>query len=101
MCCTSGNVLPIDDRAVSRWQCPAQPHLCDHRLAAQYMESDLRNRCSIQACSQQATKVKLLPSMIRGMAFSDRNENSATRSANFSSSAQCAFDGRTVISDLD
>jgi hypothetical protein len=39
--------------------------------------------------------------MIRGMAFSDRNENSATGSADFSASAQCALDGRTVIGDLD
>ena len=35
------------------------------------------------------------------MAFSDRNENSATRGANFSGGAQCSLDGRTVISDLD
>lgn len=39
--------------------------------------------------------------MIRGMAFSDRNENSATRSANFSSGTQCSVNGRTVIGDLN
>jgi len=35
------------------------------------------------------------------MAFLHRNENSATGSANFSSSSQCSLDGRTVISDLN
>ena len=35
------------------------------------------------------------------MAFRDRNENSATRSADFSAGAQCSLDGRTVITDLD
>ena len=35
------------------------------------------------------------------MAFLHRNENSATSSANFSSSSQCSLDGRTVIRDLD
>ncbi len=35
------------------------------------------------------------------MAFSDRNENSPTRGANFSGGAQCSLDGRTVITDLD
>ena len=35
------------------------------------------------------------------MAFLHRNENSATGGANFSGSAQCSFDGRTVITDLD
>jgi hypothetical protein len=35
------------------------------------------------------------------MAFSDRNENSTTRGADFSASAQCSLDGRTVVSDLD
>ena len=35
------------------------------------------------------------------MAFSDRNENSATRGANFSGGAQCSLDRRTIISDLD
>jgi len=35
------------------------------------------------------------------MPFSNRDENSATRRANFSAGAQCSLDGRTVISDLD
>ena len=43
----------------------------------------------------------LLPSMIRGMAFLHRDENSATCGANFSASTECSLDGCTVISDLD
>jgi len=39
--------------------------------------------------------------MIRGMAFLHRNENSATRGANFSAGAQCSLDGRTVIRYLN
>ncbi len=33
-CCTSGNVLPIDNRDVYRCQCPAQPHRFERRFAA-------------------------------------------------------------------
>src|SRR5437763_13050526 len=39
--------------------------------------------------------------MIRGMIFFHRHKHSMTCSANFSSGAQCSFDGCTVISDLD
>jgi len=39
--------------------------------------------------------------MVRRMAFFHGNENSTARGANFSSSSQCSFDGRTVVSDLN
>ena len=35
--------------------------------------------------------------MVRGMAFRDRHEQSATRGTNFSAGAQCSLDGRTVV----
>jgi hypothetical protein len=41
-----------------------------------------------------------LPSMVRGMAFLHRNENSAACGANFSASTECSFDGCTVITNL-
>ena len=39
--------------------------------------------------------------MIRGMAFLHPDENSATRGANVPASAQCSFDRRAIIGQID
>src|SRR5207248_3026222 len=97
----TGKVLPIGNRDVYRWQYPAQPHRFERRFAPRQIESDSQNRLSIPACLRRATKAKLLPSMIRRMAFLHRDEDPPACGANFSSSSQCSLDGRTVIRYLN
>ena len=40
---------------------------------------------------------KLLPSVVGGMAFFHRDENTATRCTDFSTSGECSFNGRAII----
>jgi hypothetical protein len=51
--------------------------------------------------SPQATEAKLLPSMVRWMAFLHGDENAATCGTEFSAGSQRSFDGCAIISDLD
>src|SRR5437763_13885712 len=44
---------------------------------------------------------KTLPAMKSGMAFLDRNENSAASRANFSAATQRTLDGRAVSAQVD
>src|SRR5216684_974756 len=51
--------------------------------------------------SRQATEAKLLPSVVRGMAFFHRDKNAATCGTDFSFGNQRSFNSRAVIRDID
>src|SRR6266536_3972273 len=99
MCCIAGIVPLPDNRDVCRCWHRARPHRFGRRYVSLSLQSGLPDHFppTLHLPPGRLATENLLPSMVGGMTFFHRNENSAARCADFSTSGECSFNGYAII----